>query len=436
MMEHLVTLHHVKMWLEYRREKVPESEADLIEKCKELLQNKRKFEYKVINSDDLHYKCKKARIRFTKKAADEIYTREIFGGTLSPSDNSPGPEQKQSESGGKSAVRTKKKVLRKPKKITSCPGIEKLGNIRDVSEDTTAQPPSLPPPVVDSTEPVREPTETSSLAEKEPENVPDKSVPDPGVLILSPTRSQWRSLTNQCPILESGNVNPENPMNSIKAEIVDEIKVEELKADVRAIVPSHSENEMIDLTQKSKLSVTEYKSLQQEKEKVREAEEIVALGERKTVPTSRQSRLSETKVKKEEPPDEVSELDHRAMAASDLLPVPEENTTGVQGKDSPSDFNPEIVYKKKVKEAVNDLLLNYYDDGSDRTNKTIKISHSEEFIKLCKDFSHQIREEIKDTYISMNGSLEGIEKVNVMEFGVDNIIHKYFETLPVLNSQK
>ena len=88
------------------------------------------------------------------------------------------------------------------------------------------------------------------------------------------------------------------------------------------------------------------------------------------------------------------------VAASELLVVPEENTGG-QVTDSGGDLNPEIVYKKKVKEAVNDLLLNYYDDGSDKSNKTIKIPHSEQFITLCKDFSRQIREEIKETYISV-----------------------------------
>ena len=124
-------------------------------------------------------------------------------------------------------------------------------------------------------------------------------------------------------------------------------------------------------------------------------------------------------------------MDQVTVAASELLPVPEENT-GSQVTDT-TDLNPEIVFKKKVKAAVNDLLLNYYDNGSDSSNKTIKIPNSEQFIKLCMDFSRQIREEIKETYHSINGSLDGIEKINVMEFGIDNIIQKYFENLPVLD---
>ena len=126
------------------------------------------------------------------------------------------------------------------------------------------------------------------------------------------------------------------------------------------------------------------------------------------------------------------EADQVTVAASELVAVPEENTAG-QVADSGGDLNPEMVYKKKVKEAVNDLLLNYYDDGSDKSNKTIKIPNSDQFITLCKDFSRQIREDIKETYISINGSVEGIEKVNVMEFGIDYIIQKHFENLPVLN---
>ena len=437
-MEHLVTLHHVKMWLEDRREKVPESESDLIEKCKKIQQLSGKVEYKVINSDDLHLECKKARIRFSKEDADERYTREIFG---APSDNSPVLKQKESQPGGNWEAKAKKRVLKNRKKKTSSAGIENVRNI--------AQQSSLSPLGGDRTEPVREPLETSSIAaendaKQKAVDVPDQAVSDTGVLILSPSRRQWMTLTNQCPILESASVNPDNPMNSIKAEVVDEMKDEETKSlDIKAKVPSGVECEMIDLTQDSKLSITEYKNLQQEKEKLREAKEarleaereaaeIVVLGQRKIAPTSRQGRTSGNTVKKEEPRDEDSELTNMSMAASDLLPVAEE-VTATKVTDTTSELNPEIVYKKKVKEAVNDLLLKYYDNGSDKANKIIKIPNSDEFIKLCMDFSRQIREEIKETYVSMNGSLEGIEKVNVMEFGIDNIIHKYFESLPVLN---
>ena len=159
-MEHLVTLHHVKMWLQDMREKVPESEVDLIEKCKEIQQKSRMVEYKVINSDDLHFKCKKARIRLTKEAADEIYTRQLFA---APSDNSPVLKQSQSESLGNS--KAKKRALKKRKKKTSSTGLENvpLGENR--------------------TESILEPIETSNMAaETEVKqmavDVPDNSVSD------------------------------------------------------------------------------------------------------------------------------------------------------------------------------------------------------------------------------------------------------------------
>ena len=68
------------------------------------------------------------------------------------------------------------------------------------------------------------------------------------------------------------------------------------------------------------------------------------------------------------------------------------------------------------------MLLNYYDDGSKKTEKTIKIKDQEEFTRLCTTLSRQIREEIKDTFVTMYGSEEGIEKVNIMEYGVDHSV--------------
>ena len=447
-MEHLVTLHHVKMWLEYNRQKVPESEADLIEKCKKI-HRIRKVDHKVIDSDDLHFKCKKARIRFTKEKADELYTRQIFEDNSSVlNQNQSKPVEIKTMKKDLKKLKEKLKVhrnkkLKKPKKKSS--GIENTMDVGDVSEDA-AQPTSLFPTVANSTVSVREPSETSNITEDvHNEAVSDiRAVDILGNEVSTPECSPVNTvaLTDDEPV----NVNSENPMNSIKAEVVDEMKDEELKAEIesfttKAKVRSIVEGEMIDLTQKSKLSLSEYKNIQQEKEKKRETEaarleaereatEIVVLGQRRTVaPTSRQSRLSDKEVKKEEPLDEV--MDQVTVAASELLPVPEENT-GSQVTDTP-DLNPEIVFKKKVKAAVNDLLLNYYDNGSDSSNKTIKIPNSEQFIKLCMDFSRQIREEIKETYHSINGSLDGIEKINVMEFGIDNIIQKYFENLPVLD---
>ena len=162
-MEHLVTLHHVKMWLEYNRQKVPESEADLIEKCKKI-HRIRKVDHKVIDSDDLHFKCKKARIRFTKEKADELYTRQIFEDNSSVlNQNQSKPVEIKTMKKDLKKLKEKLKVhrnrkLKKPKKKSS--GIENTMDVGDVSEDA-AQPTSLFPTVANSTVSVREPSETS-----------------------------------------------------------------------------------------------------------------------------------------------------------------------------------------------------------------------------------------------------------------------------------
>ena len=137
MMEHLVTLHHVRMWLDDKRENVPESETELIDKCREIQQRMRKMDYKVINCDNLHFKCKKARIRFTKEAADELYTRQIFAenpSVLKQNQSEPVENSEDLKKLKKKGMRRNRK-LKKPKKKALNTVNENSMDVGDVSDD-------------------------------------------------------------------------------------------------------------------------------------------------------------------------------------------------------------------------------------------------------------------------------------------------------------
>ena len=77
--------------------------------------------------------------------------------------------------------------------------------------------------------------------------------------------------------------------------------------------------------------------------------------------------------------------------------------------------------------------LNYYfakssDDKVDKAGnpKQIKIKDSKEYAAYCRQFSKKFSQEIKETYEATNGTLEGIEKLSVREYGLEHHIHKYF----------
>ena len=67
--------HHVTMWLAERGFRTTDSDPDslLITMCKSVPVE---VNVKVVNSEQMHYKCKKARIRLTKEAAEQLVKKK------------------------------------------------------------------------------------------------------------------------------------------------------------------------------------------------------------------------------------------------------------------------------------------------------------------------------------------------------------------------
>jgi hypothetical protein len=100
---------------------------------------------------------------------------------------------------------------------------------------------------------------------------------------------------------------------------------------------------------------------------------------------------------------------------------------------------PIVKFKHKVTDRVKRVLLNFYakneDDVVDKLGnpKEIKIKSKAEFEVHCKALSLKYQEEITDSYMSFNGSLDGIEKENIGTYNIDHEIRKIFSSLPIVN---
>ena len=233
---------------------------------------------------------------------------------------------------------------------------------------------------------------------------------------------------------------PENPMNSIKSEMFDEINKEEGKVHIDQNInfekntakdPSKV-NAVIDLTLKQKLSVLEYKRIQKERQRLLDASEISVLGQIKQS-SSKNRPMEVKKVKKEEPRDEEQKFTPVSAMSSDFLHGPDDSTVTQPQTLEAVEENPEKIFKRNVRDAVNNILHNYYDDGEDNSNKTIKIKDHEEFVSHCEFLSKKFRKLIEEAYVTINGTKLDIEKINVLEYGIDHEIYKFYEDRPIIS---
>jgi len=138
------------------------------------------------------------------------------------------------------------------------------------------------------------------------------------------------------------------------------------------------------------------------------------------VDTSRFGTL-EPPVKKEKPSGE----------SRDLLDMGSEEVF-VEATVKAPQIAPIQVFKHHVTDLVKFHLLNYYaKDSNDLRKKNgelkeIKIKTENEFMEYCKNYSRKFQSDILEAYTAINGSIEGIEKENVKQYGIGFEIDKYF----------
>ena len=99
--------------------------------------------------------------------------------------------------------------------------------------------------------------------------------------------------------------------------------------------------------------------------------------------------------------------------------------------------NPIMVFKIRVTDRVKTHLLDYYaKDAKDRQHKDgrmkeIKIRNDKEFINYCKTFSKKFQADILVAHVAINGSEEGIEMVDVRQYGIGHDIDKFFSEIKI-----
>ena len=95
-------------------------------------------------------------------------------------------------------------------------------------------------------------------------------------------------------------------------------------------------------------------------------------------------------------------------------------------------IDPTQAFKFRVTDLVKIHLLNYYAKDSKDLNKKngelkeIKIKTENEFMEYCKYYSKKFQSDILEAYTAINGSIEGIEKENIKQYGIEFDIDKYF----------
>ena len=494
MMEHLIGRHHVIRWLVHLGLDARDShtDTDLIEKCKSV--QSIEVNVKTILDDRLHHQCKKARIRLSKKDADALVAKERTSSfpEKEKTDHSSDIPAKLSEEQIKEMRDDLKKHKKgRKKKINECPK-RNLPTLMDVPEClSTERNPNRTVDIPVDQETANNPNRTVDIpvdqeianhtnrtvdisvdqeitnnsnrtveisVDEETTNISDRTVDIP--IDQETINSADRTVDIPFDQETANNPNrtvdisvdletihnpgiifgPENPMNSIKSEMFDEIKKEEGKVHIDQNInfekntakdPSKA-NAVIDLTLKQKLSVLEYKRIQKERQRLLDATEISVLGQIKQS-SSKNRPMEVKKVKKEEPRDAEQKFSPVSAMSSDFLHGPDDSTVTQPQTLEAVEENPEKIFKRNVRDAVNNILHNYYDDGEDNSNKTIKIKDHEEFVSHCSFLSKKFRKLIEEAYVTINGTKLDIEKINVLEYGIDHEIYKFYEDRPIIS---
>merc|ERR1712179_192872 len=84
---------------------------------------------------------------------------------------------------------------------------------------------------------------------------------------------------------------------------------------------------------------------------------------------------------------------------------------------------------RKVANKVMKCLNKYYHAAEEFDSNHHKIGSPEEYTRLAKQFSHQLRRKIKESYEAYNSTLEGIQLTGDHEQFIRTEVESYFETV-------
>jgi len=268
---------------------------------------------------------------------------------------------------------------------------------------------------------------SEKLVEKEVENFSTPDTPE----------IETKVVTSDLPdLLSTAPLNTSSKTVSKPAEVEETVDL----TDQKKTSQSAGSEEIIDLTgPQKKLSLKEYQEkLRKENTAVpphddvkpfEDDDEIEVIGIKEgNAKSSRSGDPPEPPFKKEKP---------STVQPQDLLDRRGSGDVVVEGAVKAPPPNPIMVFKHRVTDRVKVHLLDYYaKDAKDRQHKDgrmkeIKIRNDQEFMSHCRTFSKKFQAEILEAHVAINGSAEGIEMVDVREYGIGHHIDKFFSEIKI-----
>jgi len=410
MMQHLVRKHHAEGWLKEKGISFPDNLEGVLTRCREIVENKvwDIRDMKMIVNESLWLKCKKAKLRLDKKEALDLYkvnlnhvTSQIESLNVANKDTNIVNDPIHCEE-----LKSQTKNSEKQSELSN----DKENQVIDIVEDTASD-------------------DNLVIVEN-----PD-TLPSPMELALSTVN------INDIALDARGHMHGKTLPQSVDS-------VNELGSHSHTVSypdassdQSYLEAENLELPKQKKLSLKEYQEkLKKDKNPQEEISdlkpfidddevEVVGFKEgniKSKADKSSRSPVTEPIVKKEKPSGHQPRDLLERRSSGDILV---ECTVKAQPQ---SKSDPKTILKYKVTDKVKKCLLNFYaKDANDlldkhKNPKVIKIKSQKEFENHCRTFSKRFCEEILDAYISFNGGTEGIELINVDQYGVDHDIEKFF----------
>ena len=417
MFEHLIEYHHVATWIKVVKGLVaPNQESHLIQLCQQL--HDPDIQYMKLQNSIYHTMCRKAKVKLTR---DQI-TQKIKKARRDQQRLQNRSNEKDSRSISMQDITNKtnakdhnKKIIR----INNPVGIAvNPGSIFDIDPDRTTA--------------TSDPDRTTSDPERTTSD-PDRTTSDsdnqglhPMISIKNEVKQEVDHCEGLALRLREAFKNEKNikskPMKVKTSNVVKDL--DKAKTKLRNDEDKELREAPIQSPTTKKISLQDY-----QKKKKSQADNDVSLVAEKIVRPFAQSVPGVSIMKSETRQD--GPIDLLQGTTANISPKPS-NTNVVK---SPWE-DPMFIFKSKITELVREQLNMYWaknnEDMTDKygEKKPIKIRGTGDYTSICKRFSKKFQAEVQETYLAINNSLEGIEKINARAYGIEFEIHKYFSEKP------
>lgn len=442
MFQHLITFHHVLTWAQEHTDNVPEEEGKLIDLCRKLVEGDHSNAFakvRTIISDRLHEKCRKAKIREVDLL---LLKQNISAKKLNYINNGGGTvDDENNKSGSSNSPLTSNTEQTSSGNLNSQKNFEVLQELDHTytEDEVRDDPASENEEIIHQKE-----KDAESVDHRTTDNYEDNTGTGGSFNIENPTASYFERNENAAyelpEIIEFGCTKASSYIGSTNISTLTAMKKEEPVSFTEPILPasqihpyapsypcSGSNNIRVQslpaifptydtssLSQ-SQLSLVSNRSANVE-EKIHEAKSEIL--------SPFVSYYDSPSFKEESPRDLLQAVSDNPAISSKT------NQLEAANKD------PEKVFYEKVVNMVKINLNRYFaknsEDKFDKAGnpKKIKIKDSKEYASYCRHFSKKFSKDIKETFELTNGNLEGIEKLSVLEYGLEHDIHKHFSDRP------